>query len=305
MAVIRCSPTVAMLLALTLSVTTATIPSSFLQVSIPFNTSFRNASNDLSLDNPLVRSPTLPSQTLAQQQHVTYINETAVMVTWISGNGVLFNGTAVPANAANVTTSLRLTPASNSVQVTPFRNSSYTYMFDNIPATANQPSAINYLSGVVNTVLLMGLQPGKTYSYAIVDGSGAVMRNNLDFTMPPAVGEPMRYLVIGMCDVPECFHDGHMMATGDLGQTHNSTDTLKRAQEEHDVDMVMLVGDLSYANHYYPNGTTLVLPGSPAKPNPAIPGDNSYQPRWDSWVRQTCCWCVVRWHSLLCHCRAA
>ena len=66
------------------------------------------------------------------------------------------------------------------------------------------------------------------------------------------------------------------MCLGDLGQSHNSTDTLRHIVEEEDADMVVFPGDLTYADHYMPNGT--------AGSNPAIPGQNSYQPRWDSWV---------------------
>ena len=114
----------------------AIIPSSFQQTSIPFNASFKTGSKDLPIAGPLA-NPNQTNDIVSQQHHVTYINETAVMVTWISGNGVLFNGTGVPANAVNVTTSLRLTPASNSVQGTPFRRAPYVYEYGNTYSTAN------------------------------------------------------------------------------------------------------------------------------------------------------------------------
>lgn len=117
----------------------ATIPSSFAQASIPFNSSLKTGSNDLSLDNPFVGKPIDPKGMSTQQPHVTYINETAAIITWVSSDAVTFNGTAVPTNVDNVTTSLSLYGANNGVNVTPLRKSNYTYIFDNTAATANAP----------------------------------------------------------------------------------------------------------------------------------------------------------------------
>ncbi len=45
---------------------------------------------------------------------------------------------------------------------------------------------------------------------------------------------------------------------------------------EEDKDMIVLVGDLSYANDYMFNGTQ--------GRTHAVAGEASYQPRWDTWV---------------------
>lgn len=47
-------------------------------------------------------------------------------------------------------------------------------------------------------MLLTGLQPGEMFSYNLLDGSGAVLRRNLNFTMPPAIGDPIRFVLVGM-----------------------------------------------------------------------------------------------------------
>lgn len=117
----------------------ATIASSFSQTSVPFNASYKTGSDDLTMDNVFIRNPSEFDRVASQQHHVTYINETAVMITWASNQGVTFNGTNVPTNAANVTTALRLNMANNGVKVTPFGQTNYTYMFDNTPGTANAP----------------------------------------------------------------------------------------------------------------------------------------------------------------------
>lgn len=161
------------------------------------------------------------------------MNETAVIVSWVTNQATTFNGSAVPANAVDVTTSLRLDNMANSgAKVTPLRSANYTYMFDNTPATANAPGATNYRSGVINSVLLSNLQPGETYTYTLIDENGTTMRSNLNFTMPPGVGEPSRFVLIG-----------------DLGQSHNSTDTLFHIVQDGDADMIVFTGDLSYADH--------------------------------------------------------
>jgi hypothetical protein len=46
----------------------------------------------------------------------------------------------------------------------------------------------------------------------------------------------------------------------------------------HTLQVVILVGDLTYADNYHVNGSVRVLP-------PMTPYQETYQPRWDAWGR--------------------
>lgn len=141
----------------------ATIPSSYAQTTVPFNASLKSGSADITDVNPSDVRTDDPNY-IAQQPHVTYINETAAMITWIDGNG-WFYGTS-PLNKFNIKTSLRLNnAASNGVKVTPFQNASYIYMFDNTPATNSAPGMGIGCAALVKT-LTHAPQASKTTSAA-------------------------------------------------------------------------------------------------------------------------------------------
>ncbi|CAH9080130.1 unnamed protein product [Cuscuta europaea] len=68
---------------------------------------------------------------------------------------------------------------------------------------------------------------------------------------------------------------------GDLGLTYNTTSTINHLMRNN-ADLVILVGDVSYANLYLTNGTgsdcyTCSFPNTPIH--------ETYQPRWDYWGR--------------------
>jgi hypothetical protein len=69
---------------------------------------------------------------------------------------------------------------------------------------------------------------------------------------------------------------------GDLGMTYNSTSTLSHLRDNNP-DLVLMVGDLSYANLYITNGTGSNDYGANFGNNTPI--HESYQPRWDMWQR--------------------
>lgn len=69
---------------------------------------------------------------------------------------------------------------------------------------------------------------------------------------------------------------------GDLGLTYNTTSTVGHMRSN-DPDLIILVGDVTYANMYLTNGT-----GSNCYTcsfSNATPIHESYQPRWDYWGR--------------------
>lgn len=75
---------------------------------------------------------------------------------------------------------------------------------------------------------------------------------------------------------------------GDLGLTYNSTSTIDHLRQNNP-DLVLLVGDLSYANLYITNGTGSDDYGRSF--GDTTPIHETYQPRWDMWQR--CIFCPV------------
>nr|AEE99725.1 PAPhy_b3 [Triticum aestivum] len=127
----------------------------------------------------------------------------------------------------------------------------------------------NYTSGIIHHVRLQGLEPGTKYYYQCGDPAipGATSAVHAFRTMP-AVG-PRSY-------------PGRIAVVGDLGLTYNTTSTVEH-MASNQPDLVLLLGDVSYANLYLTNGTgTDCYSCSFAKSTPI---HETYQPRWDYWGR--------------------
>lgn len=76
-------------------------------------------------------------------------------------------------------------------------------------------------------------------------------------------------------------YPGRIAVVGDLGLTYNSTSTIEHVTSNKP-DLLLMVGDLCYANLYLTNGTgsdcySCSFPNSPIH--------ETYQPRWDYWGR--------------------
>ncbi|XP_031263907.1 purple acid phosphatase 15-like [Pistacia vera] len=118
-----------------------------------------------------------------------------------------------------------------------------------------------YTSGIIHHVLLTGLEPNTLYEYECGDPSISVMSDSHYFrTMPVsnASSYPSRIAVVG-----------------DLGLTYNTTTTVSHLLSNHPA-LLLLIGDLSYADLYFTNGTNSFLQN---------PFRETYQPRWDYWGR--------------------
>lgn len=76
-------------------------------------------------------------------------------------------------------------------------------------------------------------------------------------------------------------YPGRIGVVGDLGLTYNTTVTVNHLISNKP-DLVLLVGDVAYANLYVTNGT-----GSDCYSCsfPESPIHETYQPRWDYWGR--------------------
>ncbi|TMX03589.1 hypothetical protein EJD97_015703 [Solanum chilense] len=125
----------------------------------------------------------------------------------------------------------------------------------------------NYTSGIIHHVQLTGLKPDTLYYYRCGDPSIPAMSTTYHFkTMP--ISSPKSY--------PK-----RIAIVGDLGLTYNTTSTISHLMGNNP-DLVLLVGDVTYANLYLTNGT-----GSDCYSCsfPETPIHETYQPRWDYWGR--------------------
>lgn len=116
--------------------------------------------------------------------------------------------------------------------------------------------------------VFVGLEPGARYYYKCGDGSIPAMSEEHMFEtlpLPNPNSYPRRIGVIG-----------------DLGLTSNSTTTMDHLMEN-EPSMILMVGDLSYANQYLTTGGKGAPCFSCAFPDAPI--RETYQPRWDAWGR--------------------
>lgn len=117
-------------------------------------------------------------------------------------------------------------------------------------------------------VFIVGLEPGTKYYYKCGDSALPAMSEEQAFESLPLPGPntyPSRIAVIG-----------------DLGLTSNSTTTIDHLIEN-DPSMILMVGDLTYANQYLTTGGKGASCFSCSFPNAPI--RETYQPRWDGWGR--------------------
>lgn len=116
-------------------------------------------------------------------------------------------------------------------------------------------------------VLLLGLLPNATYFYKCGDPATGIFSEEHSFTtlaLPSPVSYPARIAIVG-----------------DLGLTSNSSTTVDHIIQN-DPSLLLMVGDLSYANQYLTTGESASC-YSCAFPN--APTRETYQPHWDNWGR--------------------
>ncbi|XP_009611645.1 purple acid phosphatase 15 isoform X1 [Nicotiana tomentosiformis] len=125
----------------------------------------------------------------------------------------------------------------------------------------------NYTSGIIHHVQLTGLKPNTLYYYQCGDPSIPAMSTIYHFkTMP--ISSPKSY--------PK-----RIAIVGDLGLTYNTTSTVSHLMGN-DPNLVLLVGDVTYANLYLSNGTGADCYSCSFSDTPI---HETYQPRWDYWGR--------------------
>ncbi|MEW5298665.1 MAG: hypothetical protein WDW36_001758 [Sanguina aurantia] len=222
-------------------------------------TSLDMVTHDIWANNPMdPRIADLRTNILMPEQISVTINTPTQMVfSWVTNVAQnLFSNTSNPmpvalqAQASIVSYS---TNASNLNQYSVYGTQTQynqTYAFTTI--TPSTPWYFtNYQSPLIHHALVSGLMANTTYYYTVGDGAGNTSPM-LQFKTPQAVGLnfPMRIAV-----------------AADVGNTFNSSVTFSHMLASN-ADLVLLIGDLAYADHYSSTGAVAAVTGS-------------YQPIWD------------------------
>lgn len=114
---------------------------------------------------------------------------------------------------------------------------------------------------------ISGLLPNATYYFTCGDYAQGIMSPEHSFTTLPSPS-PLNY-------------PARVAVVGDLGLTYNSTTTVDHMLQN-DPTLLLMIGDLSYANQYTTTGNSsscysCSFPNSPIR--------ETYQPHWDNWQR--------------------
>ncbi|XP_058095099.1 purple acid phosphatase 23 isoform X2 [Magnolia sinica] len=236
-----------------------TLDGPFTPVTRRFDPSLRLGSDDLPMDDPRLKKkvPTVFPDQIA----LAISSSTSIWVSWITGDAQI-GSNVTPLDPSTVASEVWYGKESGKY---PFvqRGSStvYSQMYP-------FKGLMNYTSGIIHHVRLKGLEPGKRYYYKCGDSSLPAMSKEHVFEtlpLPSANAYPRRIAVVG-----------------DLGLTSNSTTTIDHLIENNP-SMVLMVGDMCYANQYLTTGGK----GAPSfsRAFPDAPIRESYQPRWDGWGR--------------------
>lgn len=237
-----------------------TLEGPFPPVTRRFDPSLRRGSDDLPMDHPRLRKrvpPMFPEQiSLALSSQPT-----SIWVSWVTGDA-LIGSNVIPLEPSTVNSEVWYGTKSGNYQFLQTGKSevySQLYPFQGL---------LNYTSGIIHHVRLQGLEPGTKYYYKCGDTSLSAMSKGHTFRtlpLPSPSNYPRRIAVVG-----------------DLGLTSNSTTTVDH-MAKNDPSMILMLGDLSYANQYRTTGGKGASCFSCAFPDAPI--RETYQPRWDGWGR--------------------
>ncbi|KAK8565184.1 hypothetical protein V6N13_020311 [Hibiscus sabdariffa] len=237
----------------------STLDGPFEPVTAPYDVSLRGSAVDLPDTDPRVRRRVKGFE--PEQISVSLsVNYDSVWISWITGEFQIGNN-IMPLNHTTVASLVRY--GRSRIPLT-HEAIGYSLVYNQLyPFEGLQ----NYTSGIIHHVRLTGLKPNTRYYYRCGDPSISAMSDIYHFRTMPVSGPrsyPKRIAVVG-----------------DLGLTYNTTDTISHLKRNKP-DLVLLVGDVTYANLYLTNGT-----GSDCYDCsfPQTPIHETYQPRWDYWGR--------------------
>ncbi|KAK9183463.1 hypothetical protein WN944_026615 [Citrus x changshan-huyou] len=129
----------------------------------------------------------------------------------------------------------------------------------------------NYTSGIIHHVrltgCLAGFKPDTLYYYQCGD--------------PSILGMSGTYYFRTMPDSSPTSYPSRIAIVGDVSLTYNTTSTVSHTISNRP-DLILLVGDVNYANLYLTNGTGSDCYSCSFANSPIY---ETYQPRWDYWGR--------------------
>ncbi|KAK2649500.1 hypothetical protein Ddye_016989 [Dipteronia dyeriana] len=236
-----------------------TLDGPFPPVTVPYDVSLRGTAVDIPDSDPRVRrrvgefDPEQISLSLSA-------NYDSIWISWITGEFQI-GGNIKPLDPESVSSIVYYGTSRNSLS---HEATGYSLIYNQLyPFEGLQ----NYTSGIIHHVLLTGLKPSTLYYYQCGDPSILAMSDIYAFSTMPVSG-PHNY-------------PNRIAVVGDLGLTYNTTTTISHLISNKP-DLVLLVGDVSYANLYLTNGTGSDCYGC-SFPQTHI--HETYQPRWDYWGR--------------------
>ncbi|PWA96614.1 purple acid phosphatase 15 [Artemisia annua] len=237
-----------------------TLDGPFTPVTVPLDESFRGHAVDLTEDDPRVKRNVKgfePEQIMVSLSS----GYESVWVSWVTGKFQIGDNIKPldPKSVASVVEYSKVKSLKTQTQKAEGYSLIYSQLY---PYKGLQ----NYTSGIIHHVQLKGLLPDTIYYYRCGDPSIKAMSDVFTFKTMPISG-PKSYPKIGL--------------VGDLGLTHNTTSTVSHLIKNQP-DLVLLIGDATYANLYLTNGTGSDCYSCSFDNTPI---HETYQPRWDYWGR--------------------
>ncbi|KAH7521768.1 hypothetical protein FEM48_Zijuj07G0067400 [Ziziphus jujuba var. spinosa] len=236
-----------------------TLDGPFKPVTVPLDESFRGNATDLPDADPRVQKPVDDSQ---PEQISVSLSATygSVWISWITGQFQIGDNIN-PLDPSSIQSVVFYGVYGNPLTLQATGHSlvyNQLYPFEGLQ---------NYTSGIIHHVRLTGLKPNTLYQYQCGDPSIPAMSKLYYFKTMPVSG-PKSY-------------PSRIAVVGDLGLTYNTTSTIDHMISNHP-DLVLLVGDICYADLYLTNGTGSNCYSCTFSQTPI---HESYQPRWDYWGR--------------------
>lgn len=236
--------------------------------TVAFDPSLRRGSSDLEPTDPRVAKTVVGNE--PEQIALALSTPGAMWITWITGDAQMApEVTPLDPTAVGSVVRYGTTPGTYMLESTPG-----AYMLESASSVSlvysqlyNFPGLLNYTSGIIHHVRLTGLLPNTTYYFICGDPGTNTFSNEHSFTtlpLPSPNSYPARIAIVG-----------------DIGLTYNSSTTLDHILKN-DPTLLLVVGDMSYANQYLTTGESAscyacAFPNSPTR--------ETYQPHWDHWGR--------------------